>query len=325
VAAAQSTDEGAAPSSEARPIPPGQSGLAARAAAVIAGRDDPGAPGGAGGVASDDDAADGDQAQANDDAARRPARSDENDPDAGDGDDPDEAGEDDPDEDDPDDAGGPVASLDDAAKRLGLTRAEFNAIPVQVGDKTLTLGELKARLPDVLKLDARATELDDERGSWELERVASYRNINAILDALPRNAVTQGVLHTLQRQHEEARARELESLHFARPRWADPTYSTGARERILGMAKEYGFSRAEINGLMDHRMVLLAQDYAELRAKVKESRDAARKVNEPGGNRPNGQAGPARAGAAAPTNHGARVKETQAGLAARAGAIVRRR
>jgi hypothetical protein len=312
-AAADPDDSGPAP----RPSS-GKNDLAGRAAAIIAGKVDPGAKA-AGDRAADDAADEAGQVDGGDDAEQLGQQRAADDP--GDDDDTDDDDEDP----DGDDAGpGPVANLDDAAKRLGMTRQEFNAIPVQVGGASLTLGELKAKLPELLKLDARAAELDDARGGWELERVASYRNIHAILDALPRGAVNPQVLHTLQRQHEETRTHELEALHFARPKWADATYSTGAREAIATMAKDYGFSRAEINGLMDHRMVLLAQDYAELRAKVKESRDSARKVNEPGANRPTGQAGAARGGAV-PANNGARSKDTRDGLAQRAGAIMRRR
>jgi len=267
-------------------------------------------------------------------APRKPAQSqpepdpddDELPPDA-DGD-PDPDGQRDPGDDDDDDQAdeqpaGKPASLDEAAKALGMTRQEFNAIPVSVGAESMTLGELKAKLPELLKLDASRERLEDDRGTWELERIASYRNLNAIIDALPKNAHTAGMLDALERQHEQTRNRELQSLHFARPRWADATYATGAREKMTAIARDYGFTRAEVQGVLDHRQVLLLQDFAELREKVKASRDAARKVNEPDGSRAAGQ-GPARGGAA--LNNGARrVKATQEGIAQRAGAILRKR
>jgi hypothetical protein len=235
--------------------------------------------------------------------------------DAGDYDDDDGAGDGAP--------GGKPASLDEAAKQLGMTRQEFNAIPVQVGAESMTLGELKARLPDLLKLDQNREQLEDARGTWELERISAYRNLNAIIDALPKNAHTAGMLNALERQHEQNRNRELQSLHFARPRWADATYATGAREKMTAIARDYGFTKAEVQGVMDHRQVLLLQDFAELREKVKASRDAARKVNEPDGSRSAGQ-GAARGGAVV-NNGQRRVKATQEGIAQRAGAIVRRR
>ena len=306
---AKSTEQAAAAQGDDAPAPILGS-LASRAAALIAGQDDP-APQG------DDDAA-GDAAH-DTPPLRGPARDDEP---------PDEPeqpaeGDEEGEADDGDGGDAPPASLDDVAKRLGMTRQEFNAIPVQVGGDTLTLGELKAKLPELARLDKDREALDDERGNWELERVASYRNINAIVDQLPRGAITQGVLRQLEQQHENTRNRELENLHFARPRWADPTYSEGARQKILAVAKSYGFSRVEIEGLMDHRFILWAQDDAELREKVKQSRDAARKVNEPSLSRANGQ-GAAR-GATDATYTRPRPKQSQAERIAAVGALMRRR
>jgi hypothetical protein len=222
---------------------------------------------------------------------------------------------------------GQLLTADDAAKRLGLTRQEFNALQVQVGSESMTLGELKAKLPEVLKLDSGRAELDDARGTWELERIASYRNLSAIIDALPKNAFTAGLLRQLESQHETNRTRELESLHFARPRWSDPNYATAARGKILAVAKEYGFSRTEVEGLMDHRQVLLVQDFADLRERVRSSRDQARKLSEGGAERPSGQKGAASAAASSGNGSGMRrsQKPTQETIARNAGAIMRRR
>jgi hypothetical protein len=224
-------------------------------------------------------------------------------------------------------ADAPLVSVDDAAKKLGLTREQFNALTVQVGGDSLTLGQLKAKLPEIARLDKARNELDDERGTWELERIASYRNLTAIIDALPKNAMTAGLLRQLEVQHENNRAREMETLHFARPRWQDATYAAAARVKIHAVAKEYGFTRAEVDGLMDHRQVLLVQDYAELRERVRASRDTARKLAEGSAERPAGQKGAAAPGALSNgTGRERRAqKPTQETIAKSAGSIMRRR
>jgi hypothetical protein len=167
--------------------------------------------------------------------------------------------------------------------------------------------------------------LEDDRGQWELERVGAYRNLQALIDQLPRNAMTQGLLRQMEAQHESSRERELESLHFARPRWSDPAYATGARQKMTALAREYGFTQVEVASVMDHRQVLLLQDYAELREKVKSSRDMARKVNEPDGSRNAGQGAPARASRGDQSSNGRRTKDTQAVIASRVGAMLRKR
>jgi len=224
---------------------------------------------------------------------------------------------------------GPPQSIDDAAKALGMSRKDFNALTLQVGSESMTLGQLKDKLPEVLKLDRARDELDDERGMWELERIGQYRRLSAIIDALPKNAQTAGLLRQLEAQHESTRARELETLHFARPRWSDPNYATAAREKITSLAKEYGFSRTEVEGLMDHRQVLLVQDFADLRERVRSSRDAARKLAEGSAERPSGQKGAAGAGGGSSVNGTGNArrapKATQESIAKRAGSIMHRR
>ena len=294
-----------------------QRGLAAQAAAIIAGKPDPLKTRRPAQADPDPDPDEGDEGTDEDLQQQRGQ--------AGEGPELDEEGEEgeEGDGDGSADPDGKPASLDDVAKRLGMTRQELNSIPVQIGAESMTLGELKAKLPELVKLDQSREELDDERGTWELERIGSYRNLQAIIDQLPKNPQTVGMLRQLDAQHERNRERELENLHFARPRWADPTYATGARAKMTAVAKEYGFTAVEVGSVMDHRQVLLLQDYAELREKVKASRDSARKVNEPDGSRNQGQ-GPARGGAAQPGNR-PRTKDTQAQTAAKVGAIMRRR
>jgi hypothetical protein len=280
--------------------------LAARAAALIAGQADPG------GKPAEEEGEEGDEGEGG-----KPAPGGEE----GDEGDEGEAGDEKAGE------GGALVTADDAAKRLGLTRQQFNALTVQVGSESITLGDLKAKLPELVKLDSARTELDDERGTWELERIGTYRNLSAIIDALPQNALTAGLLRQLEAQHETTRARELETLHFARPRWNDPNYATAARERMTGVAKEYGFSRREVEGLLDHRQVLLLQDFADLRERVRSSRDQARKIAEGGADRPSGQKGAANASASSGNGSGMRraQKPTQEAIARNAGAIMRRR
>lgn len=215
-------------------------------------------------------------------------------------------------------AGDVPTSLDDAARRLNMTRQELNKLPVQVGDQTMTLGELKAKLPELLKVGADREKLSDERGEWELEKVSAHRNIRALVDMLPPQAVTPQVLRELNRQHETTRSRELEALHAARPQWADSTYATGQRDAMLKLAQRYGIGRAEVQSVMDHRQLLLLQDFAALTARVAAGKDAGRKVGEGAGEPKR----PAQGAPAEPTNS-QRGKVTREDMARRVSRIIR--
>lgn len=209
-------------------------------------------------------------------------------------------------------------TLDAAAKALGLTRSEFNALPVQVGPHTLTLGELKAKLPELMKLDLSRAEVDDARGEVELRRVDTERRSRAMLDAVPPGALPL-LEERVMYQHREQLRRESELLMSARPKWADQAYSSAERERMAGVGARYGFSKAEIGAMIDHRQVLLLQDFTALLEKVQAGKDAARKKL------PGGDPLTARQVRTAATNgHAAGRKPTQDEMASRVGRLLSR-
>lgn len=86
-------------------------------------------------------------------------------------------------------------------------------------------------------------------------------------------------MERLEAQHEETLRREAGLLNTARPDWANQTYATEAREKISAFAKRYGFSKAEIAGLNDHRMVLFAQDFAALSERYEALKSGAKRVD----------------------------------------------
>src|SRR5262245_5845419 len=198
------------------------------------------------------------------------------------GDDEGDAGEDDG-ADGEDDAHGDDDSvtLDDLARHAGLTAQEINKLPVRIGPDTLTLGELKARLPDLAKLDASRAEFEERRELAELEIIDAHRRVRAIVDAFPANSIPPQVMRRLDAAHQEAIARESDMLHRARPQWRDTKYATAERESMAKMGARYGFSTAELASSVDHRQVLLLQDFAHALARIDAAKAAARQV-EPG-------------------------------------------
>lgn len=170
-------------------------------------------------------------------------------------------------------------SLDDVAELAGLTRGQLNAIPVQIGDKVLTLGELKAKLPELAKVDATRAELEEQRGTIELRRVDTERRMRALLDAAPPGALRE-LESRMEAAHSATMQRESELLLSARREWAEPTYREAERTRMAKVAKRYGFEPAEIGAMVDHRQVLLLQDFARLTERMEEIKAAARKTTE---------------------------------------------
>jgi hypothetical protein len=172
-------------------------------------------------------------------------------------------------------------TLTDLAKAAGMSNAELNDLPIEAGGFSLTLRELKARLPELAKLERSRVELDEARGTLELERVDHARRIAAIVDAFPPGAVPRAVMERIEAQHEDLLRREAQMLYTARPEWAQQPYATEQRDKLAKFAKRYGFSAQEIASLADHRMVLFAQDYMTLQQRYDEAKGAARKVEAP--------------------------------------------
>lgn len=174
-----------------------------------------------------------------------------------------------------------TGSLDDIAKALGLSRTELNAVEVQIGPHKMSLGELKAKLPELVKLEDSRLEFEQRREVVELEQIDAHRRILALVDTIPRESIPPALLRHLEAQHLETRDREASLLMQARPQWQDPKYSTAEKEAMTKVGRRYGFSNAELASIVDHRQVLLLQDFSHAIARIDAAKLAARKV-EPG-------------------------------------------
>jgi len=166
----------------------------------------------------------------------------------------------------------------DVRKGLGVSREVLNTMRLQVGDKTMTLGELKAKLPALAKLDASVAEFDERRGRQELEAIDTHRRILALARAFPPGSVPPQLVRQIEAEAEETRTRESGLLHAARPQWSDQTYATAQRQQMGALAKRYGFTTAELASIVDHRQVLLLQDFAALQKKFDDARASSRRV-----------------------------------------------
>ena len=182
-------------------------------------------------------------------------------------------------------------TIEGVAEALGITNAELNKVRLKVGPDELTLGELKAALPKVAKLEADREDLEETRNNWSLQKLEEERALLSVYDqlegALPPRAV-EAIRGYIVKQ--ESRERAL--LHSARPKWSDPQYKEGQIERMAAVAAKYGVRVSEIKAISDHRIILMLEDFAAAQAKIDAAREAAKKLGG-GGVRTPGQAGAA--------------------------------
>jgi hypothetical protein len=172
---------------------------------------------------------------------------------------------------------GEPLTIEGVAEKLGISNAELNKVKLKVGPDELTLGELKAALPKVAKLEADREEFSETQNNWSLQKLEEERTLLTVYDQLegmlPPRAI-EAIRGYIQKQ--ESRERAL--LQSARPKWSDPQYKEGQLERMADAAGKYGVTRAEIKAISDHRIVLMLEDFAAMKAKIEAAKEAARKV-----------------------------------------------
>lgn len=73
---------------------------------------------------------------------------------------------------------------------------------------------------------------------------------------------------------------EREALLKAIPAWSDEAVSVKEKTDIVNTAKSYGFEENDIRGVMDHRVVLLLRDLAQLKANAAKAKESASKIRK---------------------------------------------
>ncbi|GAF78984.1 unnamed protein product, partial [marine sediment metagenome] len=68
-----------------------------------------------------------------------------------------------------------------------------------------------------------------------------------------------------QQNYSVIRANEIKSLHAKKPEWADQAVASAAMSETNAYLQEMGLSTEEINGLADHRQLLIAWEAAQYR------------------------------------------------------------
>jgi len=176
-------------------------------------------------------------------------------------------------------------SMEDVARALKLKASELNKVAVTVDGGRVTLGELKAGWSKVAKLDQERAEFDERVTTTQLEQIDAHRRLMAIIDELPPQGLPPAVLQRVNQQYEQDKRAQAALLTKARPEWGDAKYVEKERGAMLDLAKRYGFTPAEIGSILDHRQILLLQDFARAQARIDAAKGAARKVDL-AGNKP---------------------------------------
>lgn len=144
------------------------------------------------------------------------------------------------------------------------------------------VSQLKQQLSEALQSWAVPTEQEPD---WE--QLARTKPPQEVLAAQAQwqkrqrqaQAAREQFLQLRQQQLAETVSREQEQLFTKVPEWRDPSKYTEAANTIAKTGQDYGFTLDELQGLVDHRMILVLKDAAAYRA-LQATKPAEKKVTQ---------------------------------------------
>jgi len=171
--------------------------------------------------------------------------------------------------------------LKSVAERLQIDPTKlYQDIRVKAGDGELSISELADRYKAQTELDEIKATLTKARGDFEADQVRQARELDEILNVLPREALRPELVQAYQRQKAEYLSREREALLRAIPEWADTGVVTAERKQLTDYLASFGWPEGAIDRVEDHRLFVTLRagmrDRAELAALKAEAAKAAK-------------------------------------------------
>jgi len=178
---------------------------------------------------------------------------------------------------DPDD---PIAlRLQELAEKAGVTIKELYATVIQLGgeqDEATTLGALKDQFRDYSQLEATRSAFEESRTVFENDMIRSRGELQEVIKLLPE--VPDAIVQQAQQVYAASRDKEREALHLVKPEWKDAEAFARAQDAMLETVAEYGFKRADLDAVLDHRLTKLLWDFHVMRKRFSEANASAKKV-----------------------------------------------
>ena len=170
-------------------------------------------------------------------------------------------------------------TLAEAAELLGCAVEDLYKLQVPMrddGDDALTLGQMKDHAGNAVAVEALTVELDDRRAGFENEMIRARQELNEVIGLLP--SVPPALIERAQQAHIEHLDRERVALLSIKPEWRDDAVFQAAQGDILEAVADYGFSRADLNLVVDHRLTKLLHDFAGLKNRVAKANARAKEI-----------------------------------------------
>jgi hypothetical protein len=176
-----------------------------------------------------------------------------------------------------DDAETPDESWDlpSLAEKLKAPPEKLYGLKVPMADgESRTLGELKDTYRTTAQIKADQDAVQKERSTWQSDKRQTLEELNEALTLLPAQAITPELVQRAQRQIQEHAERELAATLELIPDWKDDLKRAADRLEIEAYLGKYGFSKSDLDGLRNAKLMKLFRDAAR-------ADKAAKVVKEP--------------------------------------------
>ena len=193
-----------------------------------------------------------------------------------------------------DDATQGEMDLSALAESLEIPLDELYAVEIPLGgdDGSFTLGEVKDQMRELRSVAADRELLTQDQTSSENEKLVARQELQQVVAMLGDSISPQLLEHARQTLNVEV-AREREATFEAIPEWRDKETAERERSQINEFLRGYGFSKAELSQVYDHRLLKLARDSQRNQDKLRTAAEQAKPVRQlPGkpGRKQNSQA-----------------------------------
>lgn len=153
-------------------------------------------------------------------------------------------------------------TLQELAEKLDMKVKDI--FDIEFTDKgageTRTIGELKDLLDKDSDFSRRELELSERTIAQENKTLQTNRELSIIMKGIPAELLDQTMLAEATAAVKAAAADEAEKVLEIIPSWNDETVRETELKAIAAHLGDYGFSRAELDRINDHRLVKFFRD-----------------------------------------------------------------
>jgi hypothetical protein len=166
---------------------------------------------------------------------------------------------------------GPVDSIDGVSKRLGLKPEEVYAIkvPMPNGAESLTIGDMKDRVGELVELETREAQFDQRRIKSEGEVLRAQTELRELISMIPKENIPAGIVDKIRKRHESTVSRERELTLEHIPQWQDEKTCAAEIKGINELLSNYGFDETFIASVVDHRALKFIRDMYLMDKRIK--------------------------------------------------------